>query len=51
MTGLLSKLLRVSDKATALDAFFLWASLAIILSIALFGQGALVVALIERALS
>lgn len=38
MTGLLSKLLRVSDKASFADAFSFWSATALILGIMFFGQ-------------
>lgn len=38
MTGLLSKLLRVSDKASVADAVCFWSAAALILGIMFFGQ-------------
>lgn len=38
MTGLLSKLLRVSDKASLADTFSFWAATTVILGIMFIGQ-------------
>ncbi len=49
MTGLLSKLLRVSDKASFADAFSFWSAAALILGIMFFGQIAFIASAITGA--
>lgn len=48
MTGPMSKLARVSDKASVTDAFMFWTAIAIILGVMFSGQVALIVVAIVR---
>lgn len=48
MTGLLSKLIRVSDNATSADVVFFWIAIAIILTVMFTAQMAFIAALFAR---
>ncbi|MEN5299057.1 hypothetical protein ABE530_11995 [Brucella sp. TWI559] len=49
MTGPLSKLIRVSDNATAADAVVFWIAIAIILAVMFSAQVAFIAAFVVRA--
>lgn len=48
MTGPLSKLIRVSDNASAIDAVFFWIAMAIILAVMFSAQVAFIAAFVAR---
>ena len=49
MTGPLSKLIRVSDNASAVDAVFFWIAIVIILAVMFSAQAAFIAAFVVRA--
>lgn len=46
MSGLLSKLIRVSDKAAFADAFCFWSALAVVLGIMFFAEIAFIASVV-----